>query len=491
MSQAPTRETTARRLLIWVALYAVSVAVLASPIRDADIWWHLRTGQWVVDHGAVPTTDPFSTYGQGRPWVAYSWLFEVLAYGLYRAAGFTGLLALRIVVALAALAAVHRLIARREPRFVVASALAALAFVALWPLMTERPWLFTILFSALTLDAVLALRDGSATRAVWLLPAAYVLWANLHIQFIYGLALLGLACVAPVLDRLLRRPTSGTHADTAGTPPWNRLLLLTAACGVATLLNPYGARLYAVVWEYASQPAAYRVITELQSLDFRDLYAWPVLGLFGLACVSLGRRPSLSCFDVLLLAGTAYASFHVRRDLWYVVLGSLAVLATAPRRADAAAERFVAPRWGVPVVAAGVLLVLLAVAARRHLLTDEAHHEAIAAEFPAAAVAFLKKHPQPGPLFNDLNWGGYLIWTLPELPVSIDGRTNLHGDDRLKQHVLTTRGIRPLEDKDLTNARLAIVQTESPLPDLLTAWGKFEIVYQDKLATVLVARPPE
>jgi hypothetical protein len=458
------------------------------PVTDADIWWHLRTGQWVVENGTVPTTDPFSAYGHDKPWVAYSWLFEVFAYALYRAAGFGGVLALRVVAALAALAAVHRLVARREPRFVVATALTAVAFVALWPLMTERPWLFTILFSAVTLGAALALRDGTATRAVWLLPVAYAVWANLHIQFVYGLAFLGLACVAPLLDRLLRRPTSGTNADTAGTPAWRRLVLLSATCGLATLLNPYGARVYAVVWEYASQPAAYRIITELQSLDFRDLYAWPVLGLFALAAFALGRRPGLSSFDVLLLAGTAYASFHTRRDLWFVVLAALAVLTTGPRPSADAAGRFAPPRWGLPFVAAGVLLVLLLVGAQRRL-TEERHREAIAAKLPAEAVAYLKANPHPGPLYNHMDWGGYLIWALPKLPVNIDGRTNLHGDERLKRHYKTMLGIQPLEDDDLKAARLVIVRTEGPLPDLLTASGRFAVIYRDDLATVLAARP--
>jgi hypothetical protein len=141
-------------------------------------------------------------------------------------------------------------------------------------------------------------------------------------------------------------------------------------------------------------------------------------------------------------------------------------------------------------VGAGVSLVLLLVGVQRRL-TEEGHREASAAEFPAGAVAFLKDHPHPGPLFNDMDFGGYLIWNLPEMPVSIDGRTNLHGDDRLKRHIKTLAGIHPLEDPDLSAARLVLVRTEGPLPDLLTASGRFAIVYQDKVATALAARPAD
>src|SRR5438034_5008332 len=79
-----------RGLMVWT-LYATVVVVtvrpVADPILDPDIWWHLRVGQWVVDHSAVPTNDPFSLPGQEKNWVAYSWLYEVLVYGLVQAFG--------------------------------------------------------------------------------------------------------------------------------------------------------------------------------------------------------------------------------------------------------------------------------------------------------------------------------------------------------------------------------------------------------------------
>jgi hypothetical protein len=48
------------------------------PVVDEDIWWHLATGRWVAEHHALPQADPFSAYGQTQPYVAYSWLFDLL-----------------------------------------------------------------------------------------------------------------------------------------------------------------------------------------------------------------------------------------------------------------------------------------------------------------------------------------------------------------------------------------------------------------------------
>jgi hypothetical protein len=488
----------ARRLLILIALYGVPAVVLLRPVTDPDIWWHLRVGQWVVEHRNVPATDPFSAYGHDRPWVAYSWLFEVLVYELYRAAGLTGILVYRVLLSLAVIVAIHRLVARREPRFVRATVLTVLAYVGMIGLLNERPWLFTMLFVILTLEVVLRLRDGSATRAVWLLPAVFAVWANIHIQFLNGLAILGLACVAPIADALLGRSTSGTAADTVGTRPWWRLVGLTAACAAATLVNPYGARLYVVVWEYASQPVAFDVINELRSPDFRMPYEWAFLALAGAAAFALGRRTRPSVFDLLLLAGAALAAFRARRDIWFLVVVSLAMLTSGPRPAEA--NPFLLSRGRALVVGVGLALFVVLVGVYRNL-SEPRLEEAVAREYPVAAVEHVRASGYPGPLFNELNWGGFLIWALPEHAVSMDGRTNLHGDERLARHVNTIRGLRWQDDDDLKAARLVIADRDGPLAALLNLHPHFQRVYADRgekteredrhFAAVFIARDGE
>src|SRR4051794_14625930 len=137
------RASTLSRLLMVVALYAIPVIVAVQPGVDWDLWWHLRVGEWVTSHGTVPANDPFSTYGHDKTWVAYSWLFEVIVYGLHQAFGLAGAIVYQLALSLAVVAAVHRLVARREPRFLVATGLTAVAVLALAALFKQRPWLFT------------------------------------------------------------------------------------------------------------------------------------------------------------------------------------------------------------------------------------------------------------------------------------------------------------------------------------------------------------
>src|SRR5579884_672095 len=205
------------RLVVWTAVFAIAAITALQPVSEYDTWWHLRTGQWVAEHGTVPTTDSFSTYGDGKPWVAYSWLFGLLFHALDRSFGLLGIVGYRVVLAVAVVAAIQRLVARRRPPFALAAGVVAAAAVALTPLLVgERPGLFTILFCTLTLHAILTLRDNAGSRAAWLLPVCYVVWANVHVQFVHGLFLLGLACAAPLADRILSIRRAGANADVWG-----------------------------------------------------------------------------------------------------------------------------------------------------------------------------------------------------------------------------------------------------------------------------------
>ena len=78
----------------WLALAAVAgvfLFILALPhIWDIDIWWHLRAGEWIVGHRALPRTDVFSSVEPERSWKSFNWLFQVGAYGIHQAAGLLG-----------------------------------------------------------------------------------------------------------------------------------------------------------------------------------------------------------------------------------------------------------------------------------------------------------------------------------------------------------------------------------------------------------------
>ena len=104
----------------------------------------------------------------------------------------------------------------------------------------------------------------------------------------------------------------------------------------------------------------------------------------------------------------------------------------------------------------------------------------------ARACEEVQRHGYRGPLYNSFDWGGYLIWRLPHLRVSIDGRTNLHGEERIQWSLDTWAGRKGWREGELATARLVIAEASAPLASLLRTDGRFKLVYEDELAAVFV-----
>ena len=468
--------------MLLTLLYGLApVAIAHLPIVDPDIWWHLREGQWIVEHGAVPYTDPFSAYGVGKRWFAYSWLFEVLVYGLFRVWGFVGLALYTVALSLAVTVALHRLVRTLHPSFPLSCILTALGILGMMPvLLHPRPWLLNIVLFIIVVTVLFSVRQSGNDRPLLLLPPLFVLWANINIQFVYGLFVIGLAASEPVIERLLRRP------ERAESFRFGRMTLTLLACIVATLMTPYHLLIYLPVFDAIRLTDPFLYLKELQPLAFRASFDWIVLALTLSAAFALGWRKESAPFPLLLLASGALFAFRARRDVWFVLVAAVAVLALSARR-HAKPEEFVFTRPRVLALALALAGVLLVVSS--WTLSNRRLEDALSKTFPVAAAAFVEERGYRGSLYNHYDWGGYLIWRLPDLAVSMDGRNPLHGDARILRSIATWDGKRGwASDPELVAAELVIASVDHALVSLLRLDTRFQLVYEDAVAAVFVAR---
>src|SRR5262249_34396427 len=256
-----------------------------------------------------------------------SWLFEVILFKLHDLFGLAGIVYYNVVLTIAVTTAIFALVRCFEHRFIVAVALSAATIVAILPvLLTPRPWLFSILFFSIELHILLNARRTEDTLALWYLPPLFALWANLHIQFVYGLLLLGMASIEFLVRAILRRFMDAVD-DTTANPV--RMMLLTLTCAVATLANPYHYKVYLPVFDFAGQRGFYDLISELQSPQFRTLAEWLALGLVVGAAYVLGKRRKIDVFFALVLLTAITISFRSKRDIWLVAIASTGVMAAS------------------------------------------------------------------------------------------------------------------------------------------------------------------
>lgn len=478
-------EQTVRHAILLALVYLIPTAQAMLPVNDPDVWWHLRTGQWIAQQGAVPHIDHFSSFGLGQHWVAYSWLFEILIYRLFEYLGLIGLVLFQVVLGIAVAAAIHLLIVRRARlSFAAEIVLTATALVCLKPLMTPRPWLFSILFFTLELAIILRFRESKNQRVLWWLPLLFLVWANIHIQFIYGLAALALFAFEPALQVLLARRLPVQTKAPEATLPLATALLLVCTNLAATLINPYHVYVYKPLFEVIRDTQAFNLISELQALSFRYFDNWFVLAFLVSVTFWLGWRHEQRLFPLGLMIMGLYLSFRARRDVWVGALACLAVIADWPRWR---ARHEPLSRGSAAVAAVFVVLGMVYLAHTRQINEDELSKQ-LAKTFPVEAARFIETTQASQAIFNHYDWGGFLLWSLPRFPVTMDGRSNLHGENRVAQNIDTWMG-RPGWNKDraLAQATLVIGPVDLPLVALLRTDDRFRICYEDKIAAVFVS----
>ncbi len=474
---------TSWQTAVLVLLYLIPAAQALLPVDDPDIWWHLRTGQWIMEHGKVPTMDFFSSYGTGSSWIAYSWFFEIIVYGLHSAFGLVGLVLFTVLLSLMIAIALHLLVRRGNLPFTAEIGLTAIGLFCLKPQLSPRPWLFSILFLIIELYVLLSTVNSERSRRLSLLPLLFVCWANTHIQFVYGLAILLLFAAEPIVRQMTHPSAKLSDAELRR---FRTLLFVTVLCFGATLINPYHSHIYRPVFEYALQTSVFHNIEELHPMFFQSPGDWLVLALALGAAFALGWRRETRMFPYFLLGFGAILAFRAKRDAWVLVVAALAVI--SHHRADNFVQDKVQFAFRkIILVAAGVILSLCAIGVYRDI-SEASLRAQVASVFPADAAAFAKNTHQQGPLYNHLDWGGYLIWTLPTLPVSMDGRTNLHGEQRIARSLSTWAGNPGWNaDPELNNARLVIASIKQPLNFLLRRDSRFRLIYEDKVAAIFVA----
>jgi hypothetical protein len=471
------------RALLTSVLYAAPVLMClynSTSIADPDIWWHLRTGEWIMRHHAVPHTDPFSTFGAGKPWQAYSWLFELLVLKLYQWFDLSGIMAYTATMVLAITIALGRLMHRLQPDFTKATLLTMAVMICMSRLYTPRPWLFTILFFVLEIHILMKARASGKTRELIWLPVIFALWANTHIQFIDGLVVLGVAAGEPLLARWWPGQKTRLSAQS--------LWAVFVACVLATFVNPYGVKLYEVAYHLTSQSGVLNEVMELQAIPFRNAGDFLLLFLSLAAAGALVWNRRLRPFETGLLALAAVISFRSQRDVWFMAVIAGAILASGISN-DRKAERQW-PAFAASLVAVVATAFVFAGAVVLHV-NNATLHTQLEKDMPVRAVEIVKERGYGGPLYNNYGWGGFMIWSL-RMPVSMDGRAALQGDERINRSIATWNGEpKWSSDPELSSADLVIAPVKAPLTQLLSMDPRFQLAFKDKVAAVFIARQPQ
>jgi hypothetical protein len=461
---------------------------------DGDTGWHIRVGEYILDHRAVPTHDLFSFSKPGAPWFAWEWLTDVLYGTLFRLAGLKAIVLWAAVIIAAYSTVLLRYALWRGANSLIAGLITLLAIGSGTVHFLARPHLITLLLLPVSMWLIEADRRRN-TRALWLLVPLTAVWTNLHGGFVMFLACLALLVAGTLVEVRLRKATMRAAV---------RYTLLLLACSAASLVNPYGTNLHVHILDYLRSGWIRNVVQEFQAPTFR----------------SEGQLQ----FEILLVAGFVLCGFLLQKRkitelLWVMFLGhsALTSLRHAPLYACVAGPIIAAELsgwwagWAGGQTKTSVAHILyqmgedLRFSFRRIslwpalLVTVLMILEAPVPwpkDFPSEGfpVMMIHRHAdllESGRVLTSDQWGDYLIYALyPQVKVFIDGRSDFYGE-MLGQHYLhMLQGQYDWEDNlKRYGFNVALVPVEWPLASLLKRSANWKIVQDDHQCILFVRKP--
>jgi len=473
-------------------------------LGDGDTGWHIRTGEWIMQHGSVPTTDIFSYTKAGQPWYAWEWLWDVAFAWLHRQGGMAAVVLASMLVLCITFALLFRLVRRSCPNVLIAFAATVCAIAGSTVHWLARPHLFTLLFTVMFLALLERAREGR-TRILLFLPLLTILWTNIHGGFIVGLSLIGCYAAGELALWLVEQDREAAKAALLRSKPY---LFTGLACGAATLVNPYTYHLHVHMFGFLRGSVHTRFISEYQSTNFQNLAApWfePMFLLGAVAVVwCLSRKRFAPAF---MVAGWLHLGlFAVRNVPIYLLVaapvvgaalyGILLNLRTVPAarwigRAMRGIEQFTEEiavidrpaRWHLISAAAFLLVVSLFYAPSAPKPFRAVYDPA---KYPTGALQVLRGGEFARSVFTDDEWGDYLIYQLPpEQKVFVDGRFDLYGEKFTETYIdLLGAKYGWQETLNKYGVDTVLLPIDTPLVGALKESSRWRPVYDDGLAIV-------
>ncbi|MCC6954721.1 MAG: hypothetical protein IT290_11430 [Deltaproteobacteria bacterium] len=413
------------RILTFLFSASLCGLYLSSSLRDPDLGWHVVVGRWILANATVPTVDHWTMFAHGQPWVAYSWLPEVVFAAVDRGFSASGLYFLQMTLALALSFVSYFVYSALSRNMLVGGLLGALVTISTFSHFGLRPQSLVWIYLLLTVGLCARIEDRGLKRFECCgLLVLFSLWANTHTSTLFGLVTVGLWLLSSRGSRI---------ALTAGALSFS-----------GTLVTPYFGREWLVFLNIAGHPSSFSSIAEFRSPMLAQYQsAFPILLFALLIVIALPQwrrvEPSKALLIVGMLAGGALVSkllpfanvlcAALLAQLWQGSGGLNGISDGIERVHERASRAHLVPLLLFIAIAHGVILAQLALLPRFDPLS-----------LPVEAMNFAEVEQLPGVVAHDFQSGGYLLYRMsdasgiPAQRAMMDGRTNLISEELWSKH---------------------------------------------------------
>ena len=479
-------------ILLAFCPYLIVFAASLYPPSDTDLGWHLKYGEYFFTHGQILRENTFSTMMPDYRWVNHSWGTDLLTYAIYQPFGFFGLSVAGAIVVTATFfffAKAARLSLWEE------AFLFPVLLIFLYPLngVSFRSQLLSLLFLGV-LFYIISLYTKEEPKKLLLTTPLFLIWANVHGEFILGLALFLLWIALTVGLELYN---NRMKIDAPILQQTRTLLLCFLLAAMATLINPFGIGVYTETFRHLGNPmqnyiSEWTPIPPLSELGGRHivLALLFLLGIWELHSTGKLKEKIPSIFFACLFF---VLPFWARRYAWpayYITLPVLYPIAQFFKPDNHKARLF----GGIGLLTATFAVVLILKFPFSNVINYswDRYCQRGADSCSSTSAEFLSQHYSGDKLFSNYDWGGWLIWNYPDIKPAIDGRMPFWQDEQgysaFKEYYWYEQNW-----SDIDESKYNVVYTPPGKAiykrmEQLVEEGKWDLVYQDRYSGIFVRK---
>ncbi len=256
--------------ILLACLLLLSIVFSIKSLREPDLWWQIRTGQWIIDNKQVPTQDIFSYTFYGTKWVNIKWGFEVIAAFVCNTFGAENVFIIQAIVSLLIIILLVKNIRLINIKIFGSSYSQSVTYIVSTAVLIGisyriigRPEMFSHLF-VLVFFYILNKYKNTNHNRLYLLPVFQILWTNMHEAFGLGIVIAFIYLFSEWLCYFYYKKNKAAKPI--------KLTIVALLCMLATAVNPYGIEMMAKPFEIFYQLETNKFTSEL--FDYTQHQYW-------------------------------------------------------------------------------------------------------------------------------------------------------------------------------------------------------------------------
>ncbi len=422
----------------FVSLLIVLSSMGLGLLNDCDTGYHIRAGEYILEHLSVPRQDMFSFLKPAPEWTAHEWLAEIPMALVHSALGLTGVVVFFAFLISLTYYLLFKFLRKNHENIILLAGMILLVVASSTFHFLARPHIFSLLFLVIWYH-ILDSYQYHNRNYLYFLPLISLLWVNLHGAFIIGFVLLGTYFLGNLIYYL--RANTADRSLYAGRSKF--LFFIGCLSLLASLVNPFGYHILLFPFDFVTNKYLIANVMEMLPTNFQDQLIYKYLFLLMLA-VLLRSKKRVNVIELILILGFTYLSLYsVRHVTLYAIIvapimlrrlddmmqnSKNKVILFLNKRSEKVTEVDRITRGFVwPSAALCVTVLMAALGLIQHGFDPE--------KKPVHAVEFLKTEPVSGNMFNNDEFGDFLIYAAyPQYRVFFDGRSDMYGVEHMKKY---------------------------------------------------------